>query len=138
MKKRIKMKWYQRVDFWLLAILILALFLNAWGIWDAGNANAYYTAAIKSMTESWKAFWYGSLDPASYITVDKPPVALWFMALSAKIFGVHGWSVVLPSVLFGVANSYLMFVLLKKKIWALGRSISSILYDHYTNCCSGQ
>lgn len=120
MKKRIKMKWYQRVDFWLLAILILALFLNAWGIWDAGNANAYYTAAIKSMTESWKAFWYGSLDPASYITVDKPPVALWFMALSAKIFGVHGWSVVLPSVLFGVANSYLMYVLLKKKFgpWA--------------------
>ncbi|WP_374286454.1 glycosyltransferase family 39 protein [Lactococcus sp.] len=114
-KRTINKQWYQRMDYWLLAILLLALFLNAWGIWDAGNANAYYTAAVKSMTESWKAFWYASLDPASFITVDKPPVALWFMALSAKIFGLHGWSVVLPSVLFGVANSYLMYVLLRKK-----------------------
>ncbi|MDR0297384.1 MAG: glycosyltransferase family 39 protein [Streptococcaceae bacterium] len=112
--------WYKRLDVWLIGILLLALFLNAWGIWDAGNANAYYTAAIKSMTESWKAFWYGSLDPQNYITVDKPPVALWFDALSAKIFGVHGWSVVLPSVLFGVASSALMYFMVKPRfgVWA--------------------
>lgn len=95
-----------KIDWILTLILILALFLYGWQIWKAGSANAFYTAAIKSMTESFKNFWYGSFDPAGYITVDKPPVALWFMAISAKIFGVHGWSVVLPSVLFGVGSVY--------------------------------
>ena len=84
-----------RFDWILGVILVLALFLYGWQIWKAGSANAFYTAAIKSMTESFHNFWYGSFDPAGYITVDKPPVALWFMAISAKIFGVHGWSVVL-------------------------------------------
>ena len=98
-----------RFDWILVAILVLALFLYGWQIWKAGSANAFYTAAIKSMTESFHNFWYGSFDPAGYITVDKPPVALWFMAISAKIFGVHGWSVVLPSVLFGVGSVYLMY-----------------------------
>ncbi len=98
-----------KFDWILTVILILALFLYGWQIWKAGSANAFYTAAIKSMTESFKNFWYGSFDPAGYITVDKPPIALWFMAISAKIFGLHGWSVVLPSVLFGVGSVYLMF-----------------------------
>lgn len=99
------------VDWILSIILLLALFLYGWQIWKAGSANAFYTAAIKSMTESFKNFWYGSFDPAGYITVDKPPVALWFMAISAKIFGLHGWSIVLPSVLFGVGSVYLIYQL---------------------------
>lgn len=99
------------VDWILSIILLLALFLYGWQIWKAGSENAFYTAAIKSMTESFKNFWYGSFDPAGYITVDKPPVALWFMAISAKIFGLHGWSIVLPSVLFGVGSVYLIYQL---------------------------
>lgn len=102
-----------RFDWILGVILLLALFLYGWQIWKAGSANAFYTAAIKSMTESFHNFWYGSFDPAGYITVDKPPVALWFMAISAKIFGLHGWSIVLPSVLFGVGSVYLMYRLVQ-------------------------
>ena len=33
------------------------------------------------------------------------------MAISAKIFGLHGWSIVLPSVLFGVGSVYLIYQL---------------------------
>ncbi|GAF35809.1 glycosyltransferase family 39 protein [Lentilactobacillus farraginis] len=98
-----------RLDWQLGLVLLLALFLYGWQIWKAGSANAFYTSAIKSMTMSFSNFWYGSFDPAGYITVDKPPVALWFMAISAKIFGLHGWSIVLPSVLFGVGSVYLMY-----------------------------
>ena len=65
-----------QVDWFLISILILALFLYGWKIWAAGNANDFYTAAIVSMTKSWKNFWYASFDPAGFITVDKPPVAL--------------------------------------------------------------
>jgi 4-amino-4-deoxy-L-arabinose transferase-like glycosyltransferase len=101
----------KHVDVPLLVILLLALFLCGWAIWQAGSANSYYTAAVVSMTKSWHNFWYGAFDPAGFITVDKPPVALWLMAVSAKVFGVHGWSVVLPSVLAGVGSVYLLFKL---------------------------
>ena len=97
------------LDWWLIGILVLAAFLYSWNIWEAGNANDYYTAAITSMIQSWHNFWYGAFDPAGFITVDKPPVALWFMAISAKIFGVHGWSVVLPSILFGIGSVALIY-----------------------------
>lgn len=118
----------QKTDWYLVGILILSAFLYGWGIWDAGSANSYYTAAITSMTKSWSNFWYGAFDPAGFITVDKPPVALWLMAISAKIFGVHGWSVVLPSVLSGIGSVYLMYKLLAPKfgLWA-GRIGSLIL-----------
>lgn len=110
----------KKLDWYLVGILVLSAFLYGWGIWDAGSANSFYTAAITSMTKSWSNFWYGAFDPAGFITVDKPPVALWFMAISAKIFGVHGWSVVLPSVLAGIASVYLMYRLLTPKFgpWA--------------------
>ncbi|KRO15483.1 ArnT family glycosyltransferase [Lacticaseibacillus saniviri] len=106
MKKR-------RIDWWLVAILILAAFLYGWNIWEATSANDYYTAAITSMIQSFHNFWYGAFDPAGFITVDKPPVALWFMAISAKIFGVHGWSVVLPSILFGIGSVALLYAMIK-------------------------
>lgn len=108
-----------KFDWYLIAILVLSAFLYGWGIWDAGSANSYYTAAITSMTKSWSNFWYGAFDPAGFITVDKPPVALWFMAISAKIFGIHGWSVVLPSVLAGIGSVYFMYKLIASKfgVW---------------------
>ncbi|MGH3400170.1 MAG: hypothetical protein ACRDPO_36360, partial [Streptosporangiaceae bacterium] len=36
---------------------------------------------------SWKAWFFGALDKSSFITVDKPPGALWVMGLSARLFG---------------------------------------------------
>lgn len=114
-------------DYWLIAILILAAFLYTWNIWEAGSANSFYTAAIESMTQNFKNFWYASFDPAGYITVDKPPVALWFMAISAKIFGVHGWSVVLPSILFGIGSVYLIYNLVHKRFGKIPARISALI-----------
>ncbi|MDF7637806.1 glycosyltransferase family 39 protein [Leuconostocaceae bacterium ESL0958] len=111
---------FKKFDWWLFAILLLAAVLYGYGIWDAGSANAYYTAAITSMTQSWHNFWYGAFDPAGFITVDKPPVALWFMALSAKVFGIHSWSIVLPSVLAGIGSVALLYQLISPRFgyWA--------------------
>ncbi|MCP9312763.1 glycosyltransferase family 39 protein [Liquorilactobacillus satsumensis] len=103
----------KRWDYWLVGILILAAFLYGWSIWTAGYSNNFYTAAIVSMSESWKNFWYASFDPASFITVDKPPVALWFMVICVKIFGLHGWSIVLSSVLFGIGSVALIYKMIK-------------------------
>ena len=67
----------------LWAVLILAAMLYSWDLGRNGDANTFYAAAVLSGTESWKAFFYGSLDSASFITVDKPPFAFWVMEISA-------------------------------------------------------
>jgi 4-amino-4-deoxy-L-arabinose transferase-like glycosyltransferase len=87
----------------LWGVLALAAVLYLWALGQNGYANAYYSAAILSGTQSWKAFFFGALDAGSFITVDKPPFALWVMGLSARIFGFGTWSMLLPQALAGVA-----------------------------------
>ncbi|GAA2440381.1 hypothetical protein GCM10010191_65130 [Actinomadura vinacea] len=87
----------------LWAILLLAFVLYAWDLSSGGYANSYYSAAVKSGTQSWKAFFFGALDSGSFITVDKPPMALWVMGLFARVMGFGTWSLLLPQALAGVA-----------------------------------
>ena len=76
--------------------------------------NTFYAAAVKSGTESWKAFFFGSLDPGSFITVDKPPAALWVIELSGRIFGFSSWSMLLPEALAGVATVMVLYHLVRR------------------------
>ncbi|MGW1562008.1 ArnT family glycosyltransferase [Streptomyces sp. NPDC002144] len=87
----------------LLVLVVLAVVLYAWGI-DRSEYHTFYASAARSMTESWKAFFYGSFDPGNSITLDKLPGFLWPQALSARIFGFHAWALTLPQVLEGVAS----------------------------------
>jgi 4-amino-4-deoxy-L-arabinose transferase-like glycosyltransferase len=91
----------------LWAVLATAFALYTWAL--SGDANTYYAAAIVSGTQSWKAFFFGALDAGSFITVDKPPLALWVMGLSARIFGYSTWSMLVPQALAGVAAIGLVF-----------------------------
>src|SRR4051812_6101736 len=54
-----------------VAIALIAAGLYTWGLSRVGWGNSYYAAAVKSATRSWKAFFFGSIDPGSFITVDK-------------------------------------------------------------------
>ncbi|WP_211348950.1 ArnT family glycosyltransferase [Nocardioides litoris] len=88
-----------------LAVLLLATaVLYLWGLGASGWANAYYTAAVQAGSESWQAFFFGSFDAAGSVTVDKPPLALWPMALSVRLFGLSPWAVLAPQALMGVAT----------------------------------
>ena len=75
------------------ALLIATGVLYLWGLGAQGWANDFYSAAVQAGTKSWKAFFFGSSDSANFITVDKPPASLWVMELSARIFGVNSWSI---------------------------------------------
>jgi 4-amino-4-deoxy-L-arabinose transferase-like glycosyltransferase len=44
---------------------------------------------VQAGSSSWKAFLFGSSDPINSITVDKPPMSLWPMELSARLFGLN-------------------------------------------------
>ncbi|WP_092596537.1 glycosyltransferase family 39 protein [Actinopolyspora xinjiangensis] len=92
----------------LAAILLLAAALYGWAIGSLGWGNTYYSAAVKSMGESWVNFLFGSFDPAGVVTVDKPPAALWPQVISSKIFGMRGWALMLPQVVEGVLTVLLL------------------------------
>ena len=59
----------------LIAVLVLAAFLNLYRIWSLGYANTYYAAAVKDMLGSWHNFFFVSFD-AGFVSVDKPPLGL--------------------------------------------------------------
>jgi len=87
----------------LLGLLAATAVLYLWGLGASGWANSFYSAAAQAGTKSWKAFFFGASDAAASITVDKPPASLWIMALSARIFGLSSWSILVPQALEGVA-----------------------------------
>jgi len=92
----------------------MAVLLYCWDLARVGMGNTFYAAAVKSGTESWKAFFFGSLDPGSFITVDKPPAALWVMELSGRIFGFSAWSMLLPEALAGLATVMVLYHLVRR------------------------
>ena len=98
----------------LLALLLLTGVLYVWGLGKSGWANAFYSAAVQAGSVSWKAFFFGSSDAANSITVDKTPASLWVMALSARVFGVNAWSILVPQALMGVASVGLVFAAVRR------------------------
>ena len=88
----------------LLGLLGVAALLYLWDLGASGWANAFYSAAVQAGSTSWKAFFFGSFDASNFITVDKSPAALWVMDLSARLFGVNAWSILVPQALEGVAT----------------------------------
>src|SRR5215471_6233903 len=99
----------------LAGIAVLAAVLFAWNITSTGFAP-FYSAAARSMSVSWLAFVFGSVDPASSITIDKIPGFLWPQALSARIFGFHAWALTLPQVVEGVVTVLALFRVVRR--WA--------------------
>jgi len=99
----------------LLAIAALAALLYAWNIAESGYAY-FYSTAVKSMSVSWKAFFYGALDPGATITIDKLAGSFLPQALSARIFGFHQWSLTLPQVIEGVVSVLVIHRIVRR--WA--------------------
>ena len=57
---------------------------------------------------------FGSSDSSNFITVDKPPAFLWPMEISARIFGLNSWSMLLPQALEGVATVGLVYLSVRR------------------------
>jgi 4-amino-4-deoxy-L-arabinose transferase-like glycosyltransferase len=100
------------------AVLLLAAALRLWRLDQNGYDNEYYAAAVRSMASGWHAFLYSAFDPTGFVSVDKPPVALWLQALAVKLFGFHGLTVLLPQVVEGVAAVALLDYLVRRRLGA--------------------
>jgi 4-amino-4-deoxy-L-arabinose transferase-like glycosyltransferase len=102
----------------LLAVLVIALALRLWHLAQNGWGNEYYTAGVLSMTTGWRNFLYNSFDPAGFVSVDKPPFALWIQVASVKLFGFHEFSILMPQVLEGVASVWVVCHLVQRRFGA--------------------
>ncbi len=99
----------------LLILLGATAGLYLWDLGAQGWANAFYSAAVQAGTKSWKAFFFGSFDSSNFITVDKPPASLWVMELSARIFGLNSWSILVPQAIEGVATVGILYATLRRR-----------------------
>jgi 4-amino-4-deoxy-L-arabinose transferase-like glycosyltransferase len=102
-----------------VAVLCAAAVLRLWRLGQNGFANEYYSAGVRSMSQSWHNFAYNSFDPAGFISVDKPPVALWLQVASVKLFGFHPLSVLIPQALEGIAAIALLYYLVQRRFGAV-------------------
>src|SRR5260370_14405763 len=84
------------------------------GLSRNGWANDFYAAAVQAGTKSWKASLFGSFDASNFITVDKTPASLWVMELSARVFGLNYWSVLIPQALEGVATAGVLYATVRR------------------------
>jgi 4-amino-4-deoxy-L-arabinose transferase-like glycosyltransferase len=88
--------------------------LYLWGLGASGWANAYYSAAAQAGAASWQALLFGATDAAGGITVDKTPASVWVMGLSARLFGVNAWSILVPQAVMGVATVWLLYAAVRR------------------------
>jgi 4-amino-4-deoxy-L-arabinose transferase-like glycosyltransferase len=98
----------------LFGLLALTAVLYLWDLTRNGWANDFYAAAVQAGTKSWKAFFFGSFDSSSFITVDKTPASLWVMEISGRIFGFSQWSMLAPQALEGAGSVLLLYAAVKR------------------------
>ncbi|CAM5628173.1 ArnT family glycosyltransferase [Streptomyces purpurascens] len=98
-----------------LGLLLVTAALYLYNLSASGYANSFYSAAVQAGSQSWKAFFFGSLDAANAITVDKPPAALWPMALSVRLFGLSSWAILAPEVLMGVGTVAVVYAAVRRR-----------------------
>jgi 4-amino-4-deoxy-L-arabinose transferase-like glycosyltransferase len=95
-------------------LLIATAALYLWNLSASGYGNAFYAAAAQAGAQSWRAWFFGSLDARNFITVDKPPASLWVTGLSVRLFGVNSWSVLAPQALMGVAAVAVLYLTVRR------------------------
>ncbi|MEZ0052678.1 4-amino-4-deoxy-L-arabinose transferase-like glycosyltransferase [Mycobacterium sp. MAA66] len=98
----------------LAVLLIGTAVLYLWNITVNGMGNDFYAAAAWAGSKNWEALLFGSLDPANFITVDKPPLSQWVMGLSGQIFGFSSASMLVPEALMAVGSVALLYATVKR------------------------
>ncbi|MFJ3702461.1 MULTISPECIES: glycosyltransferase family 39 protein [unclassified Streptomyces] len=111
-----------------LAMLLVIALAYLWNLSASGYANSFYSAAVQAGSQSWKAFFFGSLDSANAITVDKPPATLWPMALSVRVFGLSSWAILAPQVLMGVATAGVLYAAVRRRFSAAAGLITMAVF----------
>lgn len=101
--------------FSLAALLVATALLYLVGLSISGYANEFYSAAAQAGSTNWWSFLWGSSDAGNSITVDKPPAAIWPMALAVRLFGLSSWSILVPQAIMGVLAVWLLYATVRRQ-----------------------
>ena len=74
-----------------------------WGLHN-GQRSEYYAAIAVSMSHSWSNWFFGALDPAGTVTLDKIPGSYWIPAIVVRVFGFSTWAVNVSNAIATVAT----------------------------------
>lgn len=107
-------------------VVALSATLNLWNLRESGYGNLYYTAAVRSMSQSWHNFFFAAYDPGGFITVDKPPLGFWAQVLSVKLLGFSAFSVLLPEALAGTLSVVVLWRLTRRSFGPLAGVLAAL------------
>lgn len=108
-----------QVQRWELGVALVTATLYLWNLSANGYANTYYSAAAWAGSQDLTAWVFGSLDPHTFITTDKPPLSIMVSALSIRLFGLSSFSILFPHALMGVATVWILMTTVRR---TFGRS----------------
>jgi 4-amino-4-deoxy-L-arabinose transferase-like glycosyltransferase len=110
--RRFTKQTWDRIGF--AGLLLATAVMYLWNITVNGMGNQFYAGAVKAGSTNWEALLFGSLDTQNFITVDKPPVSQWVMALSGQVFGFSSASMLIPEALMAVAAVALLYAAVRR------------------------
>ena len=110
-----------------IGVLALAAVLYVVNLTVSGYANVYYSATAWAASQNWAAWFFGSVDPSNFITVDKPPLATMVMGLSVRLFGLSSASILLPEALMGVGVVALLMAIVRRTFGAPASIIAGLV-----------
>ncbi|HEX4187570.1 MAG TPA: glycosyltransferase family 39 protein [Solirubrobacteraceae bacterium] len=90
------------------------------------SPDPFYDAAVRSMSLSWHNFFFGAFEPGGSVSIDKPPIDLWFQVASVKLLGFSSTTLKLPEVFAGIASVPLLFAVVRR-IWGPAAGLAAAL-----------
>jgi 4-amino-4-deoxy-L-arabinose transferase-like glycosyltransferase len=115
----------------LVVVVAVSAVMNTHRLGQNGYANIFYSAGVQSMLRSLHNFVLVSFDPGGLISVDKPPLALWVQATSAKLFGFSPLSLLVPEAIAGVLAVALLYVIIARRLGAVAAFAAALTLAVY-------
>lgn len=109
------------------AVILLAAVLRFANLQALGYANHYYAAAVESMLKSWHNFFFVAAEPGGAVSVDKPPLGLWIQAISAAIFGVNTFGLLLPEIVAGILSVAVVYHLVRRSFGTVAGLLTALV-----------
>jgi 4-amino-4-deoxy-L-arabinose transferase-like glycosyltransferase len=110
-----------------IGVLVFAAVLYLVNLTVSGYGNVYYSAAAWAASQDWSAWFFGSIDPSNFITVDKPPLATMVLGISVRLFGLDPASILVPQALMGVASVAILMATVRRTFGAPASIIAGLV-----------
>ncbi len=91
----------------------VSAFITLWGL-QLGERSEYYASIALSMSQNLSNLFFGAVDPAGTVTLDKIPGSYWVPAVFVRLFGFSTWSVNAPNAIATVMAVVLVAVTAKR------------------------